>query len=178
VIVVTALLGLHSDFQPTGLTQARRLVDKSAISLAKDEPAEDDEEAESPKKDHPPKEVSHFTQDQVKKWMRRSWWRDNALPTTPSYNDADSEAAGHPMGSTFVQSASRDVVDEPGTKRIEWPNGDGLGSEKLDYWWHMDRHQGDPGETYKFDGKAAHPPNPSWNNWDREPQQHPMGFTA
>lgn len=50
--------------------QARRLVNKSAISLAKDEPKEekskDEEEgddSEKKEKDHPPKEVSHFTQD-------------------------------------------------------------------------------------------------------------------
>lgn len=51
----------------------------------------------------PPKEVSHFKQEDVKKYLDRSWWRDNALPTTPSYNDGDSEADTHPMGSTFAQ---------------------------------------------------------------------------
>ena len=55
-----------------------------------------------PETDTPKREVSHFTQDKVKKWMDKSWWRDNALPTTPSYNDGDEEAYTHPNGSTFA----------------------------------------------------------------------------
>lgn len=69
-------------------------------SKSKAKAADDDESAPAveSKKDHPPKEVSHFTQDKVKAWEKRAWWRDNAVPTTPSYNDVDEEAYTHPMG--------------------------------------------------------------------------------
>ena len=57
---------------------------------AEDEPLTSDEAGvvES-KSNHPPKEVSHFKQADIKKWLKRSWWRDHALPNDPSYNDAD-----------------------------------------------------------------------------------------
>ena len=73
--------------------------DEGKTTKAKD----DDEGDKAENKNHPPKEVSHFTQDKVKAWLKRSFWRDNALPTTPSYNDGDEEAYTHPMGSTFAQ---------------------------------------------------------------------------
>lgn len=90
------------------------------------------------------------------------------MPTTPSYNDGDEEAYTHPMGSTFAQQES------------EWTDGNGAGSEKADYWWHIDRHQTYTGENYKFDDKASKPTKElkSWNHDDTEPQSHPNGFTA
>ena len=97
------------------------------------------------------------------------------MPTTPSYNDADSVADDHPMGSTFVQ------------KDNKWTDGNGSGSEKVDYWWHIDHQQHDVGETYKFEDKAKAPgvdpkgllPSlKSWNEGDAEPTHHPMGITA
>ena len=80
------------------------------------------------KPNHPPKEVSHYSQEQVKAWLKRSFWRDNALPTTPSYNEGDSEAYSHPQGINFAQ------------KDGKWTDGNGTGSEKVDYWWHLDHH--------------------------------------
>ena len=174
VAVVTMLIGSSSLIsEQSSLVQASRLVMSENAYVNKDSKKEDEEEEEAPKKDHPPKEVSHFKQADVKKWLKRSWWRDNALPTTPSYNDGDEEAYDHPMGSTFAQK----------DKNGRWTDGNGAGSEKLDYWWHIDRHRGDPGEDYTFDGRAAKPVKPegwltSWNHGDAEPTSHPMGITA
>ena len=72
------------------------------------------------------------------------------------------------MGSTFAQKDSK------------WTDGNGLGSEKVDYWWHLDHHQHHPGEDYKFNDKARKPTGElsSWNHADTEPTSHPNGITA
>jgi hypothetical protein len=187
IIALTLLLGTSTLTQPSSIAQAVKLSkDKVTKTKAPKEPkapkatkpekttskskVTDDEDggpAVETNSSHPPKEVSHFTQDKVKAWKRRSWWRDNAIPTEPSYNDGDEEAYTHPMGSTFVQRDSK------------WTDGNGAGSEKVDYWWHLDRHQGDPGEDYKFNPAAAKPTGElkAWNQGDAEPTSHPNGFT-
>jgi hypothetical protein len=71
------------------------------------------------------------------------------------------------MGSTFAQ------------KDNKWTDGNGAGSEKLDYWWHLDHHQNDPGSDYTFNPAANKPGGElkSWNQGDAEPTHHPNGFT-
>lgn len=99
VLVISALLGASTLLQERSpVVQGVRLAKKGKDDAA----AEEEEVPTKPSKDHPPKEVSHFTQDKVKAWMKRAYWRDNALPTTPSYNDVDEKPTSHPMGSTFV----------------------------------------------------------------------------
>ena len=134
----------------------------------------------------PPKEASPFTQAQVKKWMERSYWRDEALPTTPSYNDGDEEAYTHPAGQSLGQKADpQDKWFDGKTTGIngQWTDGNGHGSEKLDYWWHLDHHQnekGPKGEDWSWDPNAKSPGRElaSWNHFDDEPKSHPMGITA
>lgn len=101
------------------------------------------------------------------------------MPTTPSYNDVDEKPTGHPMGSTFVQKGNKDIVDEGVGRDIQWANGNGYGSEKVDSFWHIDHHVNDPGESYKFDNEVArHMDVPSWNMHNTEPLSHPNGFTG
>ena len=65
----------------------------------------------------------------------------------------------------------------------QWTDGNGHGSEKLDYWWHLDHHQNSPapvGESWKWLDNAPKPGKElsSWNHYDTEPTHHPMGITA
>jgi len=173
ILALSLLLGtstLMKDSSNSGVQAIRIQKDTKSKAKANKETADEEESAEAtePKKNHPPKEVSHFTQDKVKAWKKQAWWRDNAIPTTPSYNDVDEEAYTHPMGSTFAQ------------KESQWTDGNGAGSEKVDYWWHLDHHQFYPGEDYKFNDKAAKPTSElkSWNQGDNEPMWHPNGITS
>merc|ERR1712086_727141 len=165
IIALTLLLGASTLTESSNFVQAIKLSkDKKTKGKAKDD---DEGPAVETSSSHPPKEVSHFSQEQVKAWKKRAWWRDNAIPTDPSYNDGDEEAYTHPMGSTFAQ------------RNNKWTDGNGAGSEKVDYWYHLDHHQNDPGADYKFNPAAAKPTGElkSWNQGDTEPTYHSNGFT-
>lgn len=68
------------------------------------------------------------------------------------------------MGFTFAQKGKK------------WTDGNGSGSEKMDYWKHLEIES--KGNSKKFHEAAAAPWLPSGNKKDAEPKGHPMGFTA
>jgi hypothetical protein len=99
-------------------------------------------------KDHP-YEVSHYSQDMIKKHEKENYWTDQAEPTTPSFNDEDTKAKSHPMGFTVAQLSEEGMIhrhppnhfhqnqrthEEMGQGHVKtwWGDGNGGGSEKVD----------------------------------------------
>lgn len=94
------------------------------------------------------------------------------VPYLRSLNTDDVEPTGHPMGYTFSQKRMG-----PNNKyESTWTDGNGAGSEKVDYWSHLSYEN--KGNADKFHHEAAAPWLTASNSGDAEAKHHPMGMTA
>ena len=109
---------------------------------------------------------SPYTQQDIKANKIKNFWQDHAnnLDYTHSDNIGDKQPKGHPMGLSFAQ------------REHKWTDGNGSGSEKMDYWKHLEIESKRNGKN--FNEAAAAPWLQAGNKDHTEPKGHPMGYTA
>ena len=68
---------------------------------------DDDDKVEEKEGDHPPKEVSHYTQDMIREDIKKNFYEDHAFNVTDlSYNSGDKKPKEHSNGFTNAQIRS------------------------------------------------------------------------
>ena len=75
--------------------------------MKKDDEDKEEKAAKPDDHDHPPKEVSHYTQEMVKEDIKKHWYEDHAFNVTDlAYNSGDARPKEHSNGFTNAQKNS------------------------------------------------------------------------